>query len=524
VNSTPAAATIIRLREFSGETPHERLLKKHVPAWVISGAINLTLVAGFVLMGYVFKSVSAKPSDRQLTAVIDEKDKVDPKFDLTETDIGLDPLVAAAVENVPLKADVNVEAPVKETEPVGVPTATTNESFTALPGMPGLDALTAGTIGDLGNVMKGAGMNGTMVNSGLVGRSGATKELLVKAGGGNSESEAAVARGLTWLAKQQKANGCWTFDGSARTETSVATGMALLPFLAAGQTHKPGPGNKYQNTVERGLAFLLGNQQPNGQFRIAQGNHTMYGHAICTMAVCEAYGMTGDKSRLLGAAQKAINFTMQAQGSDGSWGYLPNGVGDTSIVGWQVQALQSARMCKDMVVDKAVLERARGFLDKIAGPDSIKDKYGYSLANPGRPTAGSVMTSVGLLCRYYMDGWGPDNPGMAAGVEGILKNPPAPNRFNMYYYYYATQVVHFHAGDAWHKDWNPKMRDLLINLQSRDGSNAGSWTGDTFLLGTNVGRVGITSMALLTLEVYYRHLPLYKRDSGGLKELDRGKE
>ena len=107
--------------------------------------------------------------------------------------------------------------------------------------MPALDAMTAGAAGDLGNVMKGAGLNGNMVNSGLVGRSGATKELLVKAGGGNAESEAAVARGLNWLAKQQKANGSWVFDGSSRVETSVATGMALLRFVVDPSPSWPAP-------------------------------------------------------------------------------------------------------------------------------------------------------------------------------------------------------------------------------------------------------------------------------------------
>lgn len=523
--STPTAeGAIIRLRVSAEETAHERLLKKHVPAWVISGAVNLTLVAGFLLTGYLFKSVAAKPSDRQLTAVIDDKDKADPTFDLTETDIGLDPLVAAAVENTPLKAEVNVEAKVKEDEPVGIPDAKTNESFSALPGMSAMDLTTPGSVGNVGNVMSGAGMNGTMVNSGLVGRSGATKDMLLKTGGGNAESEAAVARGLAWLARQQKANGSWAYDGGSRTETAVATAMALLPFLAAGQTHKPGPGNRYQNTVEKGLNFLLSTQLPSGQFRVAQASHMMYGHAICAIAVCEAYGMTGDKSRLLGPAQKAINFIMKAQGADGSWGYQAGAVGDTSIVGWQIQALHSARMSRDMVVDNAVLDRARGFLDKIAGPESTKDKYGYSLASPGRPAAGTALTSVGLLCRVYMDGWGDQNVGLTAGVEGINRNPPTPDKINMYYYYYATQVVHFYGGDEWHKKWNPKMRDMLINLQSKDGTNAGSWYGDGTIFGANCGRMGNTCLALLTLEVYYRHLPLYKRGTGGLKELDRGKE
>ena len=41
------------------------------------------------------------------------------------------------------------------------------------------------------------------------------------------------------------------------------------------------------------------------------------------------------------------------------------------------------------------------------------------------------------------------------------------------------------------------------------------------VIGGACGRLGTTCLALLTLEVYYRHLPLYKRDSGGLADLER---
>jgi hypothetical protein len=125
-----------------------------------------------------------------------------------------------------------------------------------------------------------------------------------------------------------------------------------------------------------------------------------------------------------------------------------------------------------------------------------------------------------------MDGWGPIHPGMAEGVRRLVTTrPPNPNQFDIYYYYYATQVVHFHDGDMWHKEWNPKMRDLLINLQvSGKGEKLdGSWDPDRLLTGGHVGRLGTTALALLTLEVYYRHLPLYKRDTAGMKELERVK-
>jgi hypothetical protein len=82
----------------------------------------------------------------------------------------------------------------------------------------------------------------------------------------------------------------------------------------------------------------------------------------------------------------------------------------------------------------------------------------------------------------------------------------------MYYSYYATQVFHHMGGDDW--DWwntgpNGKtgMRELLIAAQDKDGS----WDpkGDHF--GSHGGRIMQTSLSLLTLEVYYRHLPLYQR-------------
>jgi hypothetical protein len=303
------------------------------------------------------------------------------------------------------------------------------------------------------------------------------------------------------------------YDGQNRGDTAAATGMALLPFLAAGQTHKPAKDNKYKKTVEAGLRYLIAIQKPTGQFTGAG----MYSQAIATCAVCEALGMTGDRGFLQYPAQRAVNFITSAQGTDGSWGYTANTTRDTSIVGWQIQALHSAKLCKELVVDKRSIDRAMRFLDTVSSGSS-KSQYGYRT-----PGATPTLTSVGLLCRYYENGWGPNHPGMIDGVRGLMTRPPRRGSTDMYYYYYATQVLHFFEGPEWHKEWNPKMRDMLLDLQvpmtKRDG---GSWDpqGDPWI-GQHCGRVGMTSTALLTLEVYYRHLPLYKRDGGGLKELDR---
>ena len=196
----------------------------------------------------------------------------------------------------------------------------------------------------------------------------------------------------------------------------------------------------------------------------------------------------------------------------------------------QVQALKAAQLTKDLVVPDATIKRANQFLDKVSS-GSRKAVYGYTAPN-GAPATN--LTAVGLLCRYYIAKWGPGNAGLAEGVEGLFKKAPdklkAGTKPEMYYYYYATQVVHFAEGPEW-KDWNEGpmkngkreggMRDTLIKLQDqKPGAHNGSWESDGGSIGTHCGRVGTTALSLLTLEVYYRHLPLYKRDSGGLKALD----
>ena len=522
-DSTFAAAdakqgAVIRFVTGAEETAHERLLKKHLPAWVISGAFHVVILVSAILIG-MRNGGDTKASDEIVQAIVDKPASEEEAKDLTNPDVGLDSSLAAAVE-VNRVEDNNVDAKVVEAEPTGVQSVETAAIDTAAPAGVGNNETLGIAPGLEGSFQGGtSGVNGTGV-SGMKGRSGATKIANLKAGGGNSATEAAVARALIWLDKQQnKANGSWKYEGSHASDNIAATGMALLPFLAAGQTHKVAAGNKYKETVEKGLTFVVSQQLPAGNFR---GSGGMYSHAIAAIAICEAYGMTGDKSKLLLPAKKAIEYIIKAQGSDGSWGYSAGANGDTSIVGWQIQALQSARMCKDIGVPAQTLDKAKKFLDKVA-EGSKKSAYGYTDNKNTSPT----LSSVGLLCRYYVDGWGPVHPGMADGVDRLRKQwMPTETRFDMYYYYYATQIMHFHEGDVWHKDWNPKMRDMLLKLQTSGKNNDkldGSWDPDKSMIGSSCGRLGTTCLPTLTLEVYYRHLPLYKRDTAGLKELERVK-
>ena len=126
------------------------------------------------------------------------------------------------------------------------------------------------------------------------------------------------------------------------------------------------------------------------------------------------------------------------------------------------------------------------------------------------------MTAVGLLMRLYT-GWNRENPHMIEGAEYLLGHLPAqgttaqPER-DTYYWYYATQVMFHMRGKYW-KNWNDRLHPLLVDRQIQKGTFAGSWdpTGpipDRW--GPHGGRIYVTTMNLLSLEVYYRHLPLYE--------------
>ena len=387
---------------------------------------------------------------------------------------------------------------------------------------PAFDAL--GDLGELGNLAPSDLLVGSSTM--FAGRTAGMRAELVRREGGTELTEAAVARGLVWLARHQNTDGSWSFHGwhvaprAARIPDGVgsvrndvaATALALLPFLGAGQTHRQG---QYQDTVHRGLEWLLSQQRPNGDLR---GNwHSrgrdisrMYAHAQAAIVLCEALALTGDY-RLREPAQRSLDFIVKAQHSRGGWRYKPKEAGDTSVFGWQIMALRSGKMCY-LRVPQETFEKASRYLDAVQ-TDRYGGKYAYQPKRPATPS----MSAEALLCRQYL-GWPREHSGLLAGVQYLLKNLPNKSSPNIYYWYYATQVLHHYGGEPW-KRWNTRMRTVLVEMQRRHGPLAGSWDP----LGRHAdmgGRIYMTSLALCTLEVYYRHMPLY-RQSAVEVELDR---
>ena len=344
------------------------------------------------------------------------------------------------------------------------------------------------------------------------GRSGPGRDLLLKKYGGTEQTESAVRMGIEWLMKQQSTDGSWSFSGpytgGARfgENNAAATSMALMAILGAGHTHKSGD---YRKEVESALKWLVNQQEKNGDLGFGTPrHHSLYTHAQATLALCEAYAMTDD-SWLRPYCEKGVQYAVRSQGLEGGWRYEPRSDSDTSVTGWFLVALISARST-DIDVPEANLRRISGWLNRVDRDDGAT--YSYTESMKSTPS----MTAEGLLCRMYL-GWDRSRPPLEIGANRLLKSAPFNGYSPDYYYwYYATQVMHHMGGKIWDK-WNTAMREQLPKLQTSQEPELGSWAPVGTRFNQTAGRLYCTCMALYCLEVYYRHMPIYDSPWSSIK-------
>lgn len=348
-----------------------------------------------------------------------------------------------------------------------------------------------------------------VVGSLFDGREAGSRTKLLGKFGGDETTEEAVRLGLAWVARQQQPDGSWSLmgpytSGSLHEVKPAATAMALLAFLGHGNTHKKGD---YAKNVKAGIQALLRMQDAEGYFREGLVPHDQqYAHAQCTIALCELCAMTND-SDLRDAAQKAVDACLAAQGKAGGWRYELGDESDLSVTGWMVMALQSAKVA-GLKVGGEAFERTAAFLDSVTPDGSV-----YAYQPQYRPV--DAMMAEGLLCRQFL-GWKQDDKRLLAGADTLLANHfPTWKERNVYYWYYGSQFMHHLEGERWER-WNNAMKPLLVKHQEREGSQKGSWDpgGEGFEDGDRWGYAGgrlyVTCLSIYILEVYYRHMPLYK--------------
>jgi len=350
-------------------------------------------------------------------------------------------------------------------------------------------------------------------------------------GGGGGKLKPVVADALAWLAAHQSDDGSWDSDGfqsecgaigadlcdgPGRAGQDVGvTGLALLAFLGMGDTPDDG---QYREHVAKGVAWLRSVQDPDtGLFGDASTHEYLYGHAIATLALCEAYYAT--KSPLLKwNCQRAVYYIQRARNPYGAWRYdvPPTGMSDTSMTGWMVFALKAAEDA-GLEVDPGGFEGALSWLDEAT--DAASGRVGYTEAGSLSsritgvndhfpPERGEAMTAVGLLCRVFM---GQDDtkrlPILERYAALLDRSLPTwdPDGFgtDMYYWYYGTYAMFQLGGSHW-KTWEAKLKPAVIESQRSDGDAKGSWD-PVGPWGFSGGRVYSTALMALTAEVYFRY-------------------
>jgi hypothetical protein len=465
-----------------------REILRNAPAWLVSTVFHTVLLIVLALLAAVGSRLRPADMDVQVTSPADQMGTQLENPDILEG-------TSSHLENANEKEQMITPrdlAPVDD--PLAAPPLLGDIKFDAVGGS---EPLTGPKT-----------IEGAPIGLALSGRRPGTKNVLLGRYGGTAETEQAVERALSWLAKQQKSDGSWSLagpypDGSVGENAAAATAMALLAFQGHGDTTHDGP---YAKIVAKAWTWLLKTQRKDGSFTgaaMSEKNQQLYTHAQCTIALCELYGMTHD-SAYRGPAERAVAYCVQAQDKKGGgWRYFPGEDSDTSVTGWFVMALQSARMA-GMAVPGETLKRVSSYLDSAALLDGRR--YGYwQMANPSW-----AMAAEGLLCREYL-GWKQDDPRLVEGVSELVKTPvsyAATAEQDVYYWYYATQATHHFGGKVW-EEWNNAMRNEIPAAQVKAGPQAGSWNPSADKWGGFGGRLYVTCLSIYNLEVYYRHLPIY---------------
>lgn len=290
------------------------------------------------------------------------------------------------------------------------------------------------------------------------------------------------------------------------------TALALLAFLGNGHSHRFGT---YKRTVAKGLTWLKRQQKADGSVAFdASHGESIYNHSISTMALCEAYAVSRDFT-LKRYAEKAIEWCRASQNPGLGWKYgVRSGRNDTSSTGWFVLAMKAGKTAGLKVEDSA-FKGAQNWFQRATASDG---NVGYETpgggsaflqANGGKFDQVPCMTAVSVICRIFT-GERRSEDAIRKGAKLMEESPPtwSARKMNFYYWYYGTYAMFQVGGDKW-KNWNEAMQKALLPNQRQRGCEDGSWdpVAEWCLAG---GRVYATAILALTLEIYYR----YERASG----------
>ena len=330
------------------------------------------------------------------------------------------------------------------------------------------------------------------------------------------ELEGPISRGLTYLARQQLPDGSIQNrepdrpDGAPRfTGPKVAlTGLSLLAFLAAGHTPDHG---KHGLVVRNALEYLVKACPDDGYYGGVDGSR-MYGHAIATLALAEAYGTETDakqRKRVRAALEKAVKVLLAAQNVTkdgvhrGGWRYEPSSTdGDLSVTAWCAIALRAARDA-GVEVPRDSTDRAAEYVLRCYRPE--KKGFSYQAGPGGDPTP--AMTASAVLTLHLLDRASRQEADL--GAHFLLENRiDNKTEYPCYARYYAAHAAFQTGGEVWTRIWRRSRTALLEDGATKQDAD-GSWPQSRST--KEPGRTYSTAMAVMTLSIPLRLLPTYQR-------------
>jgi hypothetical protein len=467
---------------------------KATPWYLMSAAIHCIVAVFFMCI----LTASTPVENSRLIIITDIIEEVieapqEPEPEIVE-DKPIDPIVSETVADSPvIVTTTNIEiSDTMETED----NMDDNKSLGEQDNISDVDSEFKGT-----PALMGIGDSGGGGGGGKLGwrDDGGQKNKKIRDNGGDKKTESAVDWALRWLAAHQEYDGHWDCQKYNGEKHDVAvTSLSLLAFLGAGNSEKKG---KYKDNVTRASDWLvkqMDNKGNIGPFR--------YETPIAAMALVESYSMGGNKYKQ--AAQKAISNLVSAQCETGGWDYSPNSKrSDTSVSGWAIMALKSAKVSYIEVPDDC-MKKAADYFQKATTAQGESTSYASEggLVNTG---GGSErMTAVALTCLQFLGVKREDVQvqGSANKTISRLPNVATPDLYLTYYQSLGLFQLGV-RGDLW-KKFNPPMKESLLATQVKVGTfqeNKGSWNPEPDIHGKSWGRVGETALAALILEIYYRY-------------------
>lgn len=331
-----------------------------------------------------------------------------------------------------------------------------------------------------------------------------------------------VDQGLAFLASQQvsvsearemgKPFLAGSFHDAFVPGNTGITSLSVMAFLAKGHTPGAGP---YGDAINRGIDYVLSQQLDNGLLisreRAGRSSGMMYSHSIATLLLCEVSGMVdrNRQQRIDEVLPKALLVLLQAQkvpkteNNIGGWRYAPGTTdSDLSLTGWSIMALRAAKLNGAAIPDEHIA-MAISYILKCRAPDG---SFTY-MPGVGRGTAS--MTGVAVLCLELCGEHGHES--VVPAGDFILDAPPQidesgkPYRFRYYAFYYCGQAM-FQLGGKYWETFATHMYDSLLGDQREDGS----WSYPSG--SSQFSSTYPTALAILTLTVSARQLPIYQRE------------